>query len=112
MLPRESVIRRTKQGRKALIGLLGLFLGVGASYFGGLLYKSHPDSSLVIPAQFGGALFGLAAMFVACRSIRCPGCGTRWVWDSMSKDPAHRWMLSLLESKTCPKCGFPDRGQK
>jgi hypothetical protein len=108
MLLRESVIYRTGQGRKALLALLGLLVGAAAMYLGGVVYKSFPDSSVVVFAQLGGALFGLGAMFFACRSIRCPSCETRWIWDSMSKEPVSRWMSSLLDSKTCPKCGHPD----
>ena len=108
MPSRESVICRTGQGRKALLALAGLLVGAAATYLGGVMYKSFPDSSVVIFAQLGGALFGLGAMFFACRSIRCPNCGTRWIWDSMSKEPASRWMSSLLDSKICPKCGHPD----
>jgi hypothetical protein len=104
----ESIIWRTGQGTKAVIALAGLLSGGAAVYLGGLAYKSFPDSIVVVIAQLGGALFGLAAMFFACRSIRCPGCGTRWIWDTMSKESASRWMFSLLDSKTCPKCGHPD----
>lgn len=104
----ESIIWRTGQGTKAVIALLGLLSGGAAVYLGGLAYKSFPDSIAVVIAQLGGALFGLGAMFFACRSIRCPGCGTCWIWDSTSNEPASRWMFSLLASKNCPKCGHPD----
>ena len=67
---RESIIWRSRQGTKAAIALVGLLCGGAAVYLGGLAYKSFPDSIVVVIAQFGGALFGLGAMFFACRSIR------------------------------------------
>jgi len=108
MSPHDSVISRTGQGPKALVAVLGMILGGTASIIGSALFKSHPDLNFVDLAQLGGAVLGLGAMFFACRSIRCPGCGTRWVWDSLSRDPANRWMQSLLNSRVCPKCGYPD----
>ena len=103
----ESIIWRTGQGTKAAIALVGLLCGGAAVYLGATVYKSFPDSIVVVIAQLGGALVWLGAMFFACRSIGCPGCRTRWIWDSMSKELASRWMFSLLDSKTCPKCGHP-----
>jgi hypothetical protein len=91
----ESIMWRTGQGTKAAIALVGLLCGGAAVYLGATVYKSFPDSIVVVIAQLGGALVGLGAMFFACRSIRCPGCRIRWIWDSMSKEPASRWMVTV-----------------
>ena len=65
--------------------------------------------------EFAGAFFGLkahlilgvpvgAAFVVACVSIRCEICGTRWLWmaikDRWNKD-WDEWVLRLEE---CPVC--------
>jgi hypothetical protein len=93
----ESIIWRTGQGTKAVIALAGLLSGGAAVYLGGLAYKSFPDSIVVVIAQLGGALFGLAACSLPAGRSAAPaaglaGYGTRCLKNPQAVGCSHFWI--------------------
>jgi endogenous inhibitor of DNA gyrase (YacG/DUF329 family) len=102
----SSVIARSGQTPKALCAFLGLVVGGGLALFGNLLFHWSPSFGAIV--TLGGAAAGLGLFVFGCLSVRCPSCGARWVWDAISKRPANAWLASLLGSRVCPKCGYPD----
>ena len=103
----RTVIIRTGQGWKAIIAFGGLTLGAVVSLCGPVLSRQS-SSDFGVLVQMGGAVFGLVAFFFGCRSIRCPSCGSRWVWEAISRHSANRWLSALLTKAACPACGYPD----
>lgn len=102
----HSVIGRTGQAGKAVIALGGLILGGAIAL---LPIVGEAVSTRAALVKFGAALFSLGCFFYGCRAIRCPACGTRWVWDAVSGRAASAWLASLLRTPNCPSCGHPDR---
>lgn len=55
-----------------------------------------------------GALLVIGGFTFACLSIRCPGCRTRWVWNSMSsRDDGLNWFAQVATRDACRQCGWP-----
>ena len=106
----SCVIRRTGQGRRAAVALCGLIIGAALSVFGSAFL--HPQNSTAgLFADVGGVVLALGGFFFGCRSIRCPSCRARWVWDAVSRHAASQWLHALLSATVCPVCGHPDRAK-
>jgi hypothetical protein len=55
------------------------------------------------------SLVGVAVLVLAvytAQAIRCPDCKLSWLHWSMSNNPSSQWLNWLLETTSCPKCGF------
>ncbi len=47
---------------------------------------------------------GLSALAWFALSFRCPKCGGRVGWHLLATQPVGKWMLALLEIRSCPLC--------
>lgn len=55
---------------------------------------------LVLPPVF------LVSGILLFASIRCPSCGMRWAWHSVSKISIRKLATWLPSQKQCPECSF------
>jgi len=102
----SSVITRSGQAPKALCAFVGFMLGGSLAFLGNFLHPSTSPYGVLF--QIGGTAVGLAFFVYGCTSVRCPSCGARWVWDAMRRKSVNAWLPSLLGSRVCPVCGYPD----
>jgi hypothetical protein len=86
---RQSLLLLTGQVRKFLLMLLGAFAGA--------VYMTFPN-----PLHWLGGLFALGSFALGFFAIRCPRCGTRWLWHGFAKsgDPH----FAVREGSVCPVC--------
>jgi len=54
----------------------------------------------------GALLAAIVAAVATCLVVRCPKCGARWVWMSVSQHNITTWLSWLHSLDECPKCGF------
>ena len=101
------VIRRTGQGRKAILAFTGLLLVAGIDLLA-LAFPHQWHSGMGVTFDLVGIVVALGFFFFACRAIRCPACRTQWVWNAMRQQSASRWLYALLSARVCPVCGYPD----
>ena len=89
-MPANSVIRLTGQFWKLAVGALALLIGslaplVGAS---GMSWTT-------------GTVIAVVGYTFACMAVRCPGCGSRWLWQAALDAGLYR---PLFTRPACPQC--------
>jgi hypothetical protein len=104
LISEQSVLRRAGQAWKLRLALVGLLLG------GGLMLWAQWRIAGLTAEQFtvlilSGVVVALASLFGACLAIRCPACGSKWLWQAVREKHSSSWLAWLLEQKTCPTCG-------
>lgn len=97
----NSIMSKTDQNRKGLIGLLGLLASV--ALFGFVIYQGQ-TGTLAFDLLGLATVIGIAGFAYPVLTIRCPGCGDRWLWRAMSTQPHPRAMKWLAEQERCPNC--------
>ncbi len=106
--PGKALLERTRQLRKlkwaTAVSMAGTALFMGAALIMGDLSSARfwAVGALSILLVAGACIY-------LCRSVRCPGCGARWIWLMASKrhdDPAH-WDMRC---DACSVCGEDARG--
>lgn len=100
----ESVIVKTGQGWKALTFVCGAILSA-FSLFGGLALLSGKQTPFALYLVLLGTATSVFSLLFACGSIRCPHCGSRWVWLAITRADASDWFSTLVAQKVCPGCG-------
>ena len=105
MTRHQSVIDRTGQRWKWLSAQAMLIVGGFVMFFG--INKLDAEG-----AYFGVAMFGLllaiCALLFGWLAIRCPACGSRWVWVAMSTQKPGNWLVWLEQQTVCPSCRKPE----
>jgi hypothetical protein len=89
-VPAESVIRLTGQYWKLAAGIALLLIGS----FAPLLAASGISWTM-------GTVLAVAGYTFACIAIRCPGCGSRWIWQAALDAGLYR---PLFTRPACPQC--------
>ncbi len=49
---------------------------------------------------------GLVGAAVLLGWVRCPQCGSRWVWSALRTQPLDNWLPWIMTLERCPKCGY------
>ncbi len=97
-------------GQHRTLGVMAATFTLGALMLLALPWIAERDigAEVAFPTfLIGGPLFVLSLVGM-CTIVRCPGCGTRVVWQALGSD-AHPYGLENLFSATrCPYCRFPD----
>lgn len=62
-----------------------------------------------IAINIGAGLIGFLALGGVSLTIRCPQCGLRLAWYSLSHKSISGWLSWLLEVTSCPQCAFSDK---
>lgn len=67
------------------------------------------SAALRIAGVYAGAIgvvLFLCGGWIWIQAIRCPRCGDRWAWRSVSKHRPRQGALWLASLKTCPACSY------
>ena len=103
----QSLLRRSRQGWKIILGLfwlpvLGLVVMLSPVY--GIIGGSDAQRVLVILL---GLALGAGGALWAMISVRCPNCGAQLVAMAVTERPVGDWWRWLSRLETCPSCGKP-----
>ena len=98
----NSLIKLSGQYWKAKVVIYGSVVG-GVALFGGLLIIDKGTISFWI--MITGMLIGILTFIIGCIIIRCPVCGSRWLWVAIKNQSLNSWLLSLANNNSCPECG-------
>jgi hypothetical protein len=90
MVSAESVIRLTGQYWKLIAGM--------ALLLGGSFVPLVAASGM---SWTTGTVLAVAGYAFACLGIRCPGCGSRWLWQAALDAGLYR---PLFTRSSCPQC--------
>ena len=97
------LIDRTHQTWKLHVANIGVVLAIVIHAVPRLLL--HEISGRYFAVYSGlSALVAAAGLFIHFGAVRCPFCGTHWVWRA-TKQRAVRWLQWLHEQQVCPVCG-------
>lgn len=102
---KASYLATAGQGWKLKLFVASLIAGGAVMAFGFL--NASPNVDRFAAMAFGGALFCLIALTLACIAVRCPKCKTRLLWKAMREQPAQQWYIWLTGLKACPACPLP-----
>ncbi len=61
-------------------------------------------------ASGASVVVGLSALAWFALSFRCTRCRGRIGWHLLRTEPVGKWMLTLLEIRSCPLCKDEERG--
>ncbi len=100
----DSIIVRSGQVWKMLILVSGSIVSAISLFCGLALLGERSTALSLFLVLLGIGIFTASAVF-ACVSIRCPYCGTRWVWLGVTQGDAADWISTLVARRTCRACG-------
>jgi len=101
-----SLLSKTKQSWKFKAMFVALMLAAASMAYG-QLHIGSLSSSAFFYLVAGGAFLGVAAFAFACVSIKCPVCGSKWLWQAVSGQGHKDWLFWLHSQSVCPNCGEP-----
>ena len=87
----ESIIGRTGQWWKVIIGVAALLFGSIAPLF--------EATGITVTV---GTVIAVVGYGFSVALIRCPGCGERWFWKALVDAGLYK---PLFTKPTCPGCG-------
>ena len=104
LISEQSVLRRAGQAWKLQVAFVGLLIA------GVLMVWAQLKITSLTAEQFtfltlAGVAMALVSLFGACIAIRCPSCGSKWLWQAVRNKHSNSWLAWLLEQKACPTCG-------
>lgn len=103
----ESLIAQSHQWWKILVGVIVVpLIGLAtilASAMMGWLGQTDEQRAAFSLVGLAGALLGYAWAVLA---IRCPSCGTKLLWWTMSCNTPSDWVEWLMTATRCPVCGY------
>jgi hypothetical protein len=100
-----TLLRATGQQRMLYVAA-ALFLCVAAASWAAKMVWLSSDSDAAFLVFIGCLALALGGAFYAARAIRCPRCGLKWLFWSVSTQRYSQWLHSLLELGVCPQCGL------
>ncbi len=106
---REFVTFLRWTGQHRTIGAMATRLTLGALMLLALPWVAERDIGVEIAFPtflIGGPLFVLHLS--GWRIVRCPGCGTRVVWQALGNQSHPHGLENLFAATRCPYCRFPD----
>ena len=105
----KNAISKTGQSWKIILLFTALLLS-GASMIYGQFNIDTLSNNLFFVFVAGGTIIGLLSFIIACVSIKCPICGSKWFWSAVSGQGKNEWVFWLNSLRACPKCGEPKNG--
>ncbi len=106
LISEQSVLRRAGQAWKLQLAFVGLLVAGVLMVWAQLQITSFTAEQFTL-LTLAGVVMGLASLFGACFAIRCPACGSKWLWQAVRTKHSSSWLTWLLEQKACPTCGAP-----
>ncbi len=107
-MPSRSVIARSNQSWKLILGLILLVGGAVTDAIVSFIAHSHGsavDNSRRYNLQAVSVALAAAGFVYLCVGIRCPRCGTRWIWMAVTGKLNPKALDTLLTLERCPTCG-------
>ncbi len=101
-----SVVRRSGQLWKLGVAALMMVAAFGCAL--ALLDCGACINQLWWPfAMFAAIVLGLGGAFAwLCLAVRCPRCGTHWMWRDAGAGDKDVRSYGLLSLRRCPRCWF------
>jgi hypothetical protein len=101
----NSVIKKTGQWWKLVLGFVGILLGGGLNFYSYYLMGASTSTrdDWVIFA-IGGIFLGLGSFAFLCIFIKFPDCCSRWFWKSVSTKDHRHYLMHALGHSVCPDC--------
>jgi Na+/melibiose symporter-like transporter len=100
----QSVVVKSGQGWKALTVVGGSIVSA-VCFFAGLALLGGKQPAIAVWLVLLGIGMFACSMLFACAFIRCPHCGTRWVWLAVTRSDAVEWVSSVMSQGVCRACG-------
>lgn len=97
------LIDRTHQTWKLHVANIGVALGIVIHAVPRWFFHGIPARDFAVYSGLS-ALVAAAGVFIYFGTVRCPFCGTHWVWRA-AKQRTVRWLEWLHEQQVCPVCG-------
>ena len=102
-----SVIARSHQIWKVVLGVTLLVTGSGAGFVVTYMVASHlPNVNHWYGLQVLGMVVGAAGFIYLCIGTRCPTCGAKWIWMGVTGKLNPASLDTLLTLECCPRCGY------
>ena len=88
-----------------------LWLGFGVLAVAGVFLFAPTQWSFVIagitwPSELIGTVIATVAFLWLALTVVCPRCRLRLFWYAVSKKHASNWLGWLLDTSSCPRCGY------
>jgi hypothetical protein len=99
----NSAIAKTGQAWKGIAAISVVILG-SLIMFAGMLSHSRDQSLAWFSVTLGGMALAALGFAFGCWSIRCPECGSRWLWLAVTKRGVGSWLEWLVSRTQCPTC--------
>lgn len=104
----RSVIARSNQNWKLILGVTLLIGGAFTDAivsFVVLLRRSVVNNNWLYDLQAASTALAAAAFVYLCVGIRCPQCGSKWIWMGVTGKLNPKSLDTLLTLERCPTCG-------
>lgn len=107
----KNVIAKTGQSWKLLAVFVVLILSGISMVIGVLNINAAASAELYFYYVSACAIVGISSFVIACVSIKCPSCGSRWLWSAVNSKASKEWQYWLNSLEVCPECGEPKNEQ-
>ena len=101
----ESILYRTQQSWKLTVAAGGIIIS-GVLVTLSLIRINLPPTRVSQQLGIVGGLVSLLSFAFPLATIRCPKCGSHWLWRATMQKEIN-WRQWLLSQRVCPKCQSP-----
>jgi hypothetical protein len=101
----QSLLIRTGQAWKVGVLQVG-FVAATLIVLGVYWFRDSLPKSLYLAALLSAVLLGIGSFTFPVAFIRCPKCGTRWLWMAVSRKHDTSWLRWLVRLSACPTCSY------
>jgi hypothetical protein len=105
--PPDAVIRSTGQLWKLVLSGIVLPFPLVALSLRFLRRIGPAQSTAEVVVSLGALVLGAMLIAGLLISVRCPGCGARWMRRVFGSSEGSLAIAELLNARQCPDCGFP-----
>jgi len=102
--PMNKLLKESNQLWKASLSFSSLLAGM-VSVCLGLYFADSLSYRVAFTMIVLSSFISLTTLVWGAVSIKCPSCGSRWLWDSLSKQEMDSWSTHFWTLKECPNCG-------
>ena len=110
MIGAHSILRVTGQMWKFWILPVGS-LATATIILGAFILLPTPRNGWYLATIVLGLIVGMISFVFPTVFIRCPVCGTRWLWLAVSKKHDTGWFDWLVTQTRCAVCGYGAKSQ-
>ena len=111
MIFEHSIIRSTGQIWKVRVWAFGTLVSLAAALVAFFLFPFPRNNVYFLAANLFGTVLIISSLVFAVVSIKCPVCGSRWLWLALYKKHDEGWYDWLAAQSACPICGYEAAGE-